>query len=400
MRRATTSSASTARRRARRRKPSGGQPRATDCGNHTGWLSEDRGIAIFHWLAVGGAAITVMFTWKLWQVRAEPPMLPLLPLPSFSTGVPLLAALATAALRPGFGLGAYVAVLAYSLATDWTRMQPAMFSFAVLMFARLAGQAGPAIARTHLLSLWFYAGLHKLLSPEFMSNRDPALLRHLPVEPPAWLRTIYPETVVIAEIGLALAAAVPTTRRLAAIWAVILHASILLSISPLGRNWNDSVWAWNAVLGVAGAFLIAPWRSRISACFRAQPFLVRAAIALLTVYPAASQLGVGDPYLAHHLYSRSTPVGYVCRASEPPELRSGLGDLYLTADSRYQCRFVDFIPWLDVPEPAEHAFLRAYFVRTCQSDETLVIRDRRRFFIARGDSITQFPCPDSVTSNQ
>ena len=197
------------------------------------------------------------------------------------------------------------------------------------------------------------------------------------------MRQIYPDLVIAGEIGLALAAAIPATRKLAAVWAFLLHASILLPLSPLGRDWNRSVWAWNAVLALGGFLLIAPWRESIRGCFRAQRPLAKVAILLLAAFPAASQLGYGDPYLAHHLYSQSTPISYVCRTKEPPPSRPGLGRVYPTPDGRYQCRFIDFFPWLNVPEPGEHWFAERYFDRTCTPGDILFIRERRRFFLAR-----------------
>ena len=312
-------------------------------------------------------------------------MLALLPLPAFPTGLALLAALMVAVVRPASGLAAYAIVLGYAIATDATRLQPAVVSFALLMAARLPGTAGLAIARAHVLTLWFYAGFHKLLSPDFMAGtRNPWMLRAVFGDPPRWMRDIYPASVVAAEIGLALAAAVPRTRKLAALWAAALHASILLPLLPIGHDWNRSVWAWNAVLACCGFFLVAPWRESIRDCLRLQPGWARAAIAVLALYPAAWQLGIGDPYLAHQLYAESAPLSYVCRTNEPPPSRPGLGHVYPTPDGRYQCRFVDFFSWLDVPEPGEHWFARRYFERTCAPGEILFIRERRRFFLARG----------------
>ena len=320
-------------------------------------------------------------------------MLPLLPLPSIATGVPILVTLALSLVRPRWGLVAYAFVLAYAIATDWTRLQPAPVSFVFLIAVGLPGTAGRAIARAHLLSLWFYAGAHKILSTEFLAQSDPWILRGLTADPPAWMQANFTATVVVLEIGLALMAAVRATRHIAAVAALALHGGILLAISPVGHNWNPSVWAWNVVLALSGFLLIAPWREDVLTTFRSQSVLVRALLLCIAVYPAASQLGVGDPYLAHHLYSRSAPIGYVCRTTEPPGERPGLGDVYETADGRYRCRFVDYYPWVGVPEPGEHAFFRRDFERTCAAGETLLIRERRWFFVARGAEWTFLPCP-------
>jgi hypothetical protein len=355
--------------------------------------ADDRRANAFHWIVLAGAAATILLTWPLWQTREAPPMIPLLPLPSVGTAVPILASLALAAAFPALGLGAYALVLTYAVAADATRLQPALVSFGLLMTARLPGRAGPAIARAHLLSLWFYAGLHKLLSPEFMADRrNPWMLEALVGDAPGWLRQIYPEIVIAGEIGLALAATIPATRRLAALWAFLLHASILLPLSPLGRDWNRSVWAWNALLAVSGFFLVAPWRESIRESWRAAPSWAKAVVALIAIFPAASQIGYGDPYLAHHLYSQSTPISYVCRTDQPPPERPGLGRIYPTPDGKYQCRFIDFFPWLKVPEPGEHWFAHGYFNRTCAPGDILFIRERRRFFLARQQQWNYFLC--------
>ena len=52
------------------------------------------------WLLIAAQAVTLWITWPLCQVRTQPPPLPLLPLPQFDMGVPLLASLAAIAFRP------------------------------------------------------------------------------------------------------------------------------------------------------------------------------------------------------------------------------------------------------------------------------------------------------------
>lgn len=349
-------------------------------------------LRVFHSIVVLGAAATVILSWPLWQSRVDPPLLPLVSLPAVGTGFLLLAALTLAVARPAAGAAAYGAALAYAIATDWTRLQPAMVSFGLLMTVALPGPAGLAIARAHLVSLWLYAGLHKLVSPEFMAYRgDVSMLRGLFAQPPAWLGAIYPEMVVVAEVGLAAAAILPATRRVAAVWALLLHAAILLSLSPSGRNWNPSVWAWNVVLGLAGFFLIAPWKKRVREYVGAQPVWARGAMLFLIVVPALSQIGVGDPYLAHHLYSRSTPISYVCRSDSVPPPRPGLGEGFASNDGQY-CRFIDYFPWLGVPEPGAHAFVRRYFAETCVAGDRLLIRERRWVFLARGREWARAEC--------
>ena len=129
-------------------------------------------------------------------------------------------------------------------------------------------------------------------------HRNPTMLKGLLSDPPQWMRAVYPESVVVAEIGLALAAAFPATRRLAAAWALVLHAGILLSVfgqdttKPSGRGTRPRL---------AGFFLVAPWRETIRESLRQEGCRVRTVVAVLALSPALWQLGIGDPYLAHHL---------------------------------------------------------------------------------------------------
>ncbi|MDQ3657413.1 MAG: hypothetical protein M3457_20350, partial [Chloroflexota bacterium] len=47
----------------------------------------------FRALVVACQAATIWITWPLWQVHANPPMLPALPLPAFDMGFLLIASL-------------------------------------------------------------------------------------------------------------------------------------------------------------------------------------------------------------------------------------------------------------------------------------------------------------------
>jgi hypothetical protein len=338
------------------------------------------GIAAFRTLTVAAAIATVLLSWPAWQVHTAPPPLPLLALPAVSTGAALIAALLLALAAPAAGLAAYTVVFVYAVLTDQTRLQPEFVTFAFFLAATLPGRAGLLLARAHLLTLWFYAGLHKLLSRDFMLQSDPWMLRALAGDPPPLLGALFPWAVVAAELGIAGLAAVRRTRPLAAAGALLLHGGILLSL--MRADWNPSVWPWNALCAVAGVFLILPWQRSLAEEWREAPRLLRAAAVALALYPLGFYAGVVDAYLSHSLYANNHPRGFVCNIDrEPQALRPGLGAerTYNHIDGPFACRQISVSDVLGLPLPPLHRLYEDYFYRTCGPAEFLLIDERRRF---------------------
>ena len=336
--------------------------------------------AILRVLTVLAAAATILLSWPVWQVHTAPPMLPLLPLPAVATGVALLAALALCLYAPLAGWCAYVVVLVYAVLTDQTRLQPEFLTFAFFLAAGLPGAAGLTLARVYLITLWLYAGLHKLLSVDFMTQSDTWMLRAMAGDPAPWVRAVFPWTIVGAEIGIALLALLPRTRRLAAIGALLLHGGILLSLMRAG--WNPSVWPWNLLCAVAGFFLLVPWRRSLVEEWRAATPGLRVAMLVLAIYPLGFYAGVVDTYLSHSLYAQDQPRGYVCNLTgEVEPVRPGLGNTitYTHPDGPFECREIFVSDVLGVPMPPLHRLYADYFDRTCTADEFLLILERRLF---------------------
>ncbi len=326
-------------------------------------------------------------------MHTAPPQLPLLPLPVVSTGVALLVALALCLVAPLAGWCAYVAVFVYAVLTDQTRLQPEFITFAFFLAAGLPGAAGPTLARAYLITLWFYAGVHKLLSVDFMSQSDTWMLRTMVGAQTPLLRTLFPWAIVAAEMGIAVLALVPRTRRLAVAGAILVHGGILLSL--VRADWNPTVWPWNALCAVAGVFLILPWTRSLRDDWRVSSPAVRIAAVALAVYPLGFYAGIVDAYLSHSLYAMDQPRGYVCNFSgEPEPMRPGLGDAieYRHADGPFQCREVYVSNALGIPLPPLHRLYADYFTRTCAGDEFLLVLERRRF-TPDDDRQTVLRCP-------
>lgn len=81
------------------------------------------------------------------------------------------------------------------------------------------------LARVYLLTLWFYAGLHKLLSAAFI-GADLWTLLALPGEGTPLIRSLLPWLIGGSEITVALLTAIPRTRRLGVAGVVLLHGGI------------------------------------------------------------------------------------------------------------------------------------------------------------------------------
>ena len=219
----------------------------------------------FRALILFATIASVMLTWPLWSLRAQPPLLPAIGLPPISLGLPLIVACLAALRAPRAGAIVVTALLAYGMATDQTRMQPEFFSLPILLWGSLPSDGARLVARAHLISLWFFAGLHKALSPAFLSDMGPYLFRSLRVPPPEQVIALASMAVIVMELGTAMLAILPQTRKIAAWTAFLLHVGTVIVFAAQETPWNTAVWPWNLVLATGGFALIAPWRTGLAA---------------------------------------------------------------------------------------------------------------------------------------
>ena len=276
----------------------------------------------FRCLLAALQAATILVTWPTWQPRSLPPLLPLVPLPPFDAALPLLACLAVLAIRPIVGLPLYAVALAVAIIGDQTRMQPHMLSMLFLACGTLGRPEGTVIARASLVALWFFAGVHKLTSPDFFSHTAPWLLAGIaPGAPLAWSITLG-IAIGAVEIALAVGSLIPRARPATAAAAFAFHAATLLTLSPLGMDWNREVWPWNAALAAAGPALVLPWRGPgLGAAWSEAARWGRAAAVALLIVPVGFWFGVVDPLLAHCLYSENVPRAFVCTPFSRTDIR-------------------------------------------------------------------------------
>lgn len=203
---------------------------------------------------------------------------------------------------PRYGSVAHAAVWVASCFFDQTRMQPQSLCF-VVMFLALAFRDVRWFARWFLAALWFWAGMHKLFSPDWYGEQSWRLAAQLHLDP-ASMHHAVALAVAVYEILLGVLAA--TRPHWAIVMCVPMHVGIAVILSPLMASWNHTVMPWNIATAVAGAWLL--WQVRPGWPQSARQLTV--AVVLLTM-PAGFYVGWIDHHFAFVLYSDNVPRGLV-----------------------------------------------------------------------------------------
>jgi hypothetical protein len=338
-------------------------------------------LVLLRFLAAGCQAITILVTLPLWQTRSYPPLLPMAPIPQLDFGPSLLASLVLVLVAPRVGIWIHVGVLALAFVADQTRLQPEFVSLALVLVATNVPGIGPFVGRAHLITMWIWAGTHKMLSVGFMTDSAYWIYAGLPVEIPP-IRPFVGWLIAGNEAATGILMLIRPLRRAGVMLALALHGMILLVLSPWGQDWNESVWPWNFALGIAALVLFWPWDEPAEEGAPAQPTSGRvkkvkiAVAAVAALYPLGFYLGVTDAYLSHHLYSDAIARAFC----EPQSCRSA--------------RFGDTWVAFDVYIPPEPRLYRQYFLSQCKPGERLTIVPRQtKILFGRNSTITTLRCP-------
>jgi hypothetical protein len=248
-------------------------------------------------------------------------------------------------------------------------MQPECVSFALLMVGSLPSPGAKLIGRSHLIALWFFAGIHKLFSAGYYAGVMRFLL--LPLSQSLPLPTVHLSAVVyytigipcvMFEISLGVLAAVPRTRRIAAVLGAAMHVTLFLWLS-LVLHWNSAVWSWNVALIVAGFALLWNWRTTWLADWRSVGPAARAAALFLLLSPIGYYFGLIDGFLAHCVYANNVPEAWII----VPDTEPGLSQIFVS----------DLDSQINVSVPPAPRLFEQYFQIVGQPGDKLVIYDPR-----------------------
>ncbi|WP_425613423.1 leucine-rich repeat domain-containing protein [Anatilimnocola sp. NA78] len=245
--------------------------------------------------------LTIGISWPVWQVRSTPPLLPLIWFPEISFGVPLVISLLAVTYWPRAASIVHVALLSLAIIADQHRLQPQVISLAVLLIGCAFISAGYTV-RWYLAAMWLWAGLHKFLSPEWYGFQSWWFLDQCGLDPSWHL----PFAILVAVFETTIGLLAMFAPRRAAWPAVVLHAGLLVSLSPLVRNFNESVWPWNIATAAVAFWLLRRVDNQPSELPRVA-WAERSAAVIMLLAPALFYVNWLNPHLAFVLYSGNMP---------------------------------------------------------------------------------------------
>ena len=318
----------------------------------------------FRWFVVFTQAATIWITWPLWQVRLSPPILPAVAVPQIDFGFLLLGSLALVLIHGKIGVIAHAVLLGAAMVSDQMRLQPEFISQAILLWGTLPGRGARAVGRAHLVALWFFAGLNKLLCPLYFTGDARWLVVSFFPQASEAASTLVGAAVALTEIGLAICAVIPRARSIAVGLAYAVHLGIVVTLA-FGLRWDEAVWPWNLALAVGGYAMIGSWKEPVGDSLRQLAPGLRGAIALILLSPLGYYLGLVDTYLCHILYSSHAPLAWIRTADGQREL-------------------IDTRPQLRVPVPQIERLYTGYFAATGHPGDELEIVDPRLWYRWRG----------------
>lgn len=322
----------------------------------------------FYLLVFGAVcqALTVWITLPLWGERASPPNLPTFPLPPFEFAWPVFGSLVLILILPRPGMALHWVLLIAAGVFDQFRLQPQFYAIAVLMSA-CVWPSWHNLVRWFLVSTWLWAGLHKLVSADWFGHASYWLLQRTGFQEAYDYHTAFAVSVALSELAVGVLACVKP--RWATIGCVTMHLGIMLMLSPIALDWNESVQPWNATMAVIGG-----WVMWTTAEAWPQTWFQRGLGVAWLVVPLGFFVGWVDHGFCGVLYSDSLPRGQITMAEGTQRIR-GWGDLH-------------------VPFPNERRTLRMYFEQSASPGDFLHISDPRYllddlYFVLDGDGVAQ-----------
>ena len=315
-------------------------------------------------ISVFAQFVSLLITWPLWNSRTEIPHLPVfeIGIPQLPFGWVLVLSLALIPFRPRLGVWIHFALMLVACLFDQMRAQPQFLATWILMLATL-GHSWKNYTRWFLSSLWLWAGLHKVISPDWNGPHAFEMATHVGLEPEAWFTSI---AIAVAATEIIAGLLTWVKPKWGAVGCVMLHVGIATYL--LIRDWNYSVLPWNFASAIIGCWIL--WT-----CDPRPTKGQRLALGIFMILPAGFFVGWLDHGYSHVLYSGSIPNGLITRADGSLEAIDGWGDLA-------------------VPFPKERRTLKQRFGAVAKEGDRLHILDPRAaledlHFIKRKTGIEQ-----------
>jgi hypothetical protein len=341
-------------------------------------------------------------SWKLWFVGRTYPLSPMLPfLPGVPTGFDLLLlpvaciALGMYAVRAHRVAGfIFLGLLAVACFFDINRLQPWVWQYALFLGALLAGGSEGEVRgswRTIVGCTYLWSGILKL-NPRFLASGASWMLQPFvaPIGPDAAVLVAFAMLLIEIAVGVLLLANVAS--RVAASVGILMHLFILLSIGPLGHDWNSVVWPWNVFMIVALLLLwLAPTEMAgepVKAARRTAygKFLLVA----VGILPLFAVFGWWDSYLSFALYTANVDQSSLIIPADSLAAfpRSAVGAALPVLEGMA----IDLMPWamhdLNVPPYPEERAYKGVLRYACDtlgvSDARLVVQRGWSPLFARG----------------
>lgn len=315
-------------------------------------------------IAASAQALTILFTWHLWQRRDEFPNLAVVESFDVISFGPLLIIGALFSIAfPRVGSAVFTISITAAIFGDEVRLQPEVISLTAFMLLSWAKDNAVLVGRWLLASLWIWSGLHKVLSTGWhdQGGQYVASLLHLPA-----LDSLLTLAVPALELAAGVAALATGLRPVARVLGPLVHLGILFAL--LISVENSAVWPWNAALALIALLLFAPSE---------MPPLTKpliAFVAALLVFPASFYWGA-NAYLTYNLYSFNTAIAEVCGEDG-------------------QCKNVNTLSFnaLNVPVPPEEKLFVRWFGESCESGQTLKVTPQPSALSGR-TSPRELQCP-------
>jgi hypothetical protein len=248
--------------------------------------------------------------------------------------------------RPKYPLLGVVLTAILLMLGDLNRFQPwfyqYIFLFGVLTFGYFRQGKTSGFEDTFnacqasFSGMYIWAGIQKL-NVNFVMDTVPWLLSPLGGQPAGMILTFIGVCAAVFEITVGVFLLTNRFRKIGIYMSLAMHAFLLLTLGPLGHNWNSVVWPWNLAMPALIFVLFMDFKTvDVRQILLPRTFAHGAVFLAFLILPAFSFLGLWDSYLSFRLYSGNTqnakivfPLSDLQSLPEKLKQRADLGHLNL-----------------------------------------------------------------------